>query len=91
MGASWIHGTTRNPLIELAQKARAQLVPIAVDPQLQPLDYHPKPWRKFVERARDQVDGGSLGAAVNAAAGQRGAFRVRPRPIGFLRRHRDRK
>lgn len=76
MGASWIHGTTGNPLMELAQKAQAQLVPIdyygraklAVDPQLQPLDYHEKPWRKFVERARDQVDGGSLGAAVNAAA-----------------------
>ena len=76
MGASWIHGTSGNPLTELAQKARAQLVPtdyygrakLAVDPQLQPLDYHEKPWRKFVQRARDQVDGGSLGAAVNAAA-----------------------
>jgi monoamine oxidase len=76
MGASWIHGTTGNPLTELAQKARAQLVPtdyhgwakLAVDPQLQPLDYHPKPWRNFVEQARDRVDGGSLGAAVNAAA-----------------------
>jgi monoamine oxidase len=76
MGASWIHGTTGNPLMELAQKARAQLVPtdyygwakLAVDPQLQPLDYHPNPWRKFVERARDRVDAGSLAAAVNTAA-----------------------
>ena len=42
MGASWIHGTSDNPLMELAQKARAQLVPtdyygwarLAVDPQL---------------------------------------------------------
>jgi monoamine oxidase len=75
MGASWIHGTTDNPLVELAQRAQAQLVPtdyygwakLAVDPQLQPLDYNPKTWRKFVERARDQVDGGSLGAAVNDA------------------------
>jgi monoamine oxidase len=76
MGASWIHGTADVPLMELAQKAHAQLVPtdyygwakLAVDPKLQPLDYNPQPWRKFVERARDQVDGGSLGAAVNAAA-----------------------
>src|ERR1700757_2816386 len=58
MGASWIHGTTDNPLMELAQKAQAQLVPtdyygwakLAVDPQLQPLDYNPKTWRKFVDR-----------------------------------------
>lgn len=76
MGASWIHGTTDNPLMDLAQKAPAQLVPtdyygwakLAVDPRLPPLDYHPKHWRTFVERARDQVDGGSLGAAVSAAA-----------------------
>jgi monoamine oxidase len=76
MGASWIHGTTDNPLMELAQKTQAQLVPtdyygwakLAVDPQLQPLDYDPTTWRKFVGRARDQVDGGSLGAAVNATA-----------------------
>jgi monoamine oxidase len=75
MGASWIHGTTGNPLTELAQKARAQTVStgyydsakLAVDPRLQPMDYRQKSWRKFVERARDQVDGGSLGAAVNTA------------------------
>ncbi|MBW0018209.1 MAG: FAD-dependent oxidoreductase [Mycobacterium sp.] len=76
MGASWIHGDKDNPLNELAQKAQAQLVPtdyytpaqITVDPQLRPLDYHQKTWRTFVDRARDQVDGGSLGDAVNAAA-----------------------
>ena len=76
MGASWIHGTTDNPLMDLAQKAQARLVPtdyygwakLAVDPRLQPLDYHPQHWRKLVERARDQADGGSLGAAVNTAA-----------------------
>jgi monoamine oxidase len=75
MGASWIHGTTGNPLTELAQKAQVQTVStgyydsakLAVDPHLQPMDYREKSWRKFVERARDQVDGGSLGAAVNAA------------------------
>ena len=76
MGASWISGTLDNPLMELARKAQAQLIPtdyygwakLAVDPQLQPLDYNPGTWRKFVERARDQVDSGSLGAAVDAAA-----------------------
>jgi monoamine oxidase len=76
MGASWIHGTTDNPLMDLAQKAHAQLAPtdyygwakLAVDPMLQPWEYHPQHWREFVERARDQVDGGSLGAAVSAAA-----------------------
>ncbi len=76
MGASWTNGTSDDPVMQLAQKAQAQLVPtdyygwakLAVDPQLQPLQYAPKTWRKFVERARDQVDGGSLGAAVDAAA-----------------------
>jgi len=76
MGASWIHGTTDNPLTELANKAGAQLVPtdyygwakLAVDPRLPPLRYDPETWRKFVERARGRVDGGSLGAAVDAAA-----------------------
>jgi monoamine oxidase len=76
MGASWIHGTTGNPLMELAQKLQLQLVPtdyyksakLVVDPKLRPLDYDEKTWRRFVARARDQVDGGSLGAAVNAAA-----------------------
>ncbi len=80
MGASWIHGTTDNPLLQLAQRARAQLSPtdyygwakLAVDPQLQPLDYRPEPWRRLVERARERVDGGSLGAAVGAAAISRG-------------------
>ena len=77
MGASWIHGTADNPLMELARQAQAQLVTtdyygwakLVVDPTLGPLDYDPTPWRAFVERARYQVDGGSLAAAVNAAAG----------------------
>ncbi|MGO9184276.1 flavin monoamine oxidase family protein [Mycobacterium sp.] len=76
MGASWIHGTTDNPLTELAQQAQAQLcttdyygwAKLAVDPALPPLVYDKRTWRQFVERARDQVDGGSLGAAVDAAA-----------------------
>lgn len=76
MGASWIQGTTGNPLMALAQRLHLQLVPteyyqggtLAVDPRLQPLDYDGKTWRRFVARARDQVDDGSLGAAVDAAA-----------------------
>ncbi|OMC48170.1 monoamine oxidase [Mycobacterium sp. IS-2888] len=76
MGASWIHGTTNNPLTELARRAQAQHVPtdyhgwakLAVDPRLPPLDYHPRHWRAFVDQARDDVDGGSLGTAVHAAA-----------------------
>lgn len=76
MGASWIHGTTDNPLMELARNAQAQLVTtdyygwarLAVDPHLGPLDYDPTTWRAFVERARAQADGGSLDAAVQAAA-----------------------
>jgi monoamine oxidase len=80
MGASWIHGTTDNPLMELARRAQAQLVAtdyygwakLVVDPTLSPLDYDPTPWRAFVERARYQVDGGSLAAAVDAAAGREG-------------------
>jgi len=65
MGASWIHGTTDNPLTELAQQAQAQLcttdyygwAKLAVDPALPPLVYDKRTWRQFVERARDQVDG----------------------------------
>ncbi len=80
MGASWIHGTTDNPLTELAQKARAQLAPtdyygwakLAVDPRLPPLAYDPQTWRTFVKRARGRVDDGSLGAAVDAAANRAG-------------------
>jgi monoamine oxidase len=76
MGASWIHGTANNPLVDLARKAHAQLVTtdyygwarLALDPRLPSLDYDKKTWRRFVERARDQVEGGSLGAAVDAAA-----------------------
>ncbi|OBA80318.1 monoamine oxidase [Mycobacterium sp. 1164966.3] len=76
MGASWIHGTTGNPLTELAQQAGVQTVPtayydsttLAVDPRLRPMDYHETDWREFVARARDGVDGGSLGSAVSAAA-----------------------
>ncbi|BBZ45334.1 amine oxidase [Mycobacterium parmense] len=76
MGASWIHGTTGNPLVELAGRAGAQLITtdydgwadLAVDPVLQPLTYDRGRWREFVERARAVVDGGSLAAAVGAAA-----------------------
>jgi monoamine oxidase len=76
MGASWIHGTANDPLMELARKAQALVIPtdyygwarLAVDRRLPPMDYDPDPWRAFVERACDRVDGGSLGAAVDAAA-----------------------
>ncbi|MCV7243629.1 FAD-dependent oxidoreductase [Mycobacterium mantenii] len=76
LGASWIHGTTDNPLTELARRARAQLagtdyygwVVLAVDPAVAPLDYRSATWRSFVERARGQGGAGSLGAAVQAAA-----------------------
>jgi monoamine oxidase len=76
LGASWIQGARDNPLTDLANQARVQTVAtdydevakLAVDPRLQPLDYQEKTWRRFVERARDDVDGGSLGAAVDAAA-----------------------
>lgn len=76
MGASWIQGTTDNPLMELAQQARAQLVPtdyygwakLAIDARLGPLQYDPQTWRTFVQRVRGDADGGSLGAAVDAAA-----------------------
>ena len=76
MGASWIQGARDNPLTDLANQAQVQTVStdydqvakLAVDPRLQPLDYQEKTWRRFVERARDEVDGGSLGAAVDAAA-----------------------
>lgn len=80
MGASWIHGTADNPLRELARQAQAQLVTtdyygwakLVIDPKLPRLDYDPTPWRAFVEQARYQVGGGSLAAAVDAAAGAEG-------------------
>lgn len=76
LGASWIHGITDNPVLELAHRAKAQLVPtdyygwveLAVDPALPPLRYDSAPWHAFVQRARGVVDGGNLGAAVQAAA-----------------------
>jgi monoamine oxidase len=76
MGASWIHGTTDNPLVPLARQAQSEVAPtdyygwekLAVDPQLRPLRYSEKAWSGFVKRACEQVDGGSLGAAVDAAA-----------------------
>jgi len=57
-------------------EGRAQLVStdydgwakLAVDPKLQPLDYDKEIWPKFVEQACGRVDGGSLAAALNAAA-----------------------
>jgi monoamine oxidase len=75
IGASWIHGDRDNPLNELARKAQSQLArtdyytpaEIVIDPRLPPTDYHQKTWQRFVESARDQVDGGSLGAALQAA------------------------
>jgi monoamine oxidase len=76
MGASWIHGTANDPIMELARNAGAQLVPtdyegwakLAVDPKLQPLNYDKDTWQKFVERAARQAEGGSLAAALNALA-----------------------
>lgn len=76
LGASWIHGTTNNPLNELVEKARAQLVSTnydqsaktAIDPRLPAVDYDEKAWHRFVAQARDEVDNGTLAAAVDAAA-----------------------
>ncbi|GFP46369.1 flavin monoamine oxidase family protein [Mycobacterium kansasii] len=76
MGASWIHGTTNNPLVELARKVQAQLAPtdynqaaeLVIDPRLGPVEYRQATWRALVGQARDEVDGGSLGAALNAQA-----------------------
>lgn len=80
MGASWIHGTANDPIMELARKAGAQLVTtdydgwakLAVDPELQPLDYDKDTWQKFVERACGRAQGGSLAAALNGAAARQG-------------------
>lgn len=76
MGASWIHGTTNDPLMELARSAGAELIPsdydgwakLAVDRTLQPLDYDRDTWQRFVERACGRAQGGSLAAALDAAA-----------------------
>lgn len=76
MGASWIHRTASDPLLELARKARAQVIPtdyygwakLAVDRSLPPVDYDPDAWRAFVERACGRVESGSLAAAIDAAA-----------------------
>ncbi|OBK19733.1 FAD-dependent oxidoreductase [Mycobacterium asiaticum] len=76
MGASWIHGTTNNPLLELADKVHAQIVPtdynhpvkLAIDPPLQPITFDAKAWRDLVSDAREEAVGGSLGAAVAAQA-----------------------
>lgn len=76
MGASWIHGTTNNPLLELADKVHAQIVPtdynhpvkLAIDPPLQPISFDAKAWRDLVSDAREEAVGGSLGAAVAAQA-----------------------
>ncbi|WP_420845325.1 flavin monoamine oxidase family protein [Mycobacterium lentiflavum] len=76
MGASWIHGTASDPMMELANKAHAEVIPtdyygwakLAVDRRLPAADYDADSWRQFVERACDRVTGGSLGAAVDAAA-----------------------
>ncbi|KZS81806.1 flavin monoamine oxidase family protein [Mycobacterium persicum] len=76
MGASWIHGTTNNPLAELARKVQAQFAPtdynqaakLVIDPRLGPVEYRQATWRALVGQARDEVDGGSLGAALDAQA-----------------------
>lgn len=76
MGASWIHGTTNNPLLELADKVHAELVPtdynhpvkLAIDPPLQPITFDAKTWRDLVSDAREEAVGGSLGTAVAAQA-----------------------
>ncbi|HEY0226120.1 MAG TPA: NAD(P)/FAD-dependent oxidoreductase [Mycobacterium sp.] len=78
MGASWIHGTADDPVMELARNAGAQLVTtdydgwakLAVDPTLRPFNYDRDTWQKFVERACGQAEGGTLAAALNAAAGR---------------------
>lgn len=75
MGASWIHGTANEPVMELAHSAGAQLVTtdddswakLAVEPALQPLDYERDRWQKFVERACRRAAGGTLAAALDAA------------------------
>lgn len=76
MGASWIHGTASDPMMELAHDAHAEVIPtdyygwakLAVDRRLPATDYDADSWRQFVGRACDRVTGGSLGAAVDAAA-----------------------
>src|SRR5215212_6591020 len=78
MGASWIHGTTDNPLSEVAKKAGIETFPTdyfgvhaTIDPLVQPNEYNGQiedRWRKFVERAADDADGGTLAAAVDKAA-----------------------
>lgn len=75
MGASWIHGTTRNPLVELAQDAEIAMVPtdyyapqVMADPGLPPVRYDKDTWRDLVARASANADGGTLAAAVDAQA-----------------------
>lgn len=73
MGASWIHGTTDNPLVELAGQVEARLAPtdydtpakLAVDPRLAPISYDDDTWRRLVAQARRDVDDGSLAAALD--------------------------
>lgn len=78
MGASWIHGTTDNPLTEVAKKAGIQTFPTdysqvhaTIDPLVQPNEYNNEiedRWRKFVERAGHDADGGTLATAIDKAA-----------------------
>jgi polyamine oxidase len=76
MGASWIQGTTNNPLLELAGKVQAQMLPTeyhdqakpVIDPRLRPMTYDPDKWRDLVSHACEEVAGGSLGAAIDARA-----------------------
>ena len=92
MGASWIHGITDNPLIPLAQQTDTQHVRtdyygwarLATDPQLSSAKYDPDSWNDFVERACARVDGGTLAAAVEAAANRHELSRSQRAQLAFF-------
>ena len=76
MGASWIHGTANDPVMELARKAgpsSSRQTTTAGRSSRWIAGYShcittKKSGAKFVEQACGRVDGGSLAAALNAAA-----------------------
>jgi monoamine oxidase len=41
---------------------------LVIDPRLLPMTFNPKAWRRLVSEARDEVTGGTLGAAITAQA-----------------------